>query len=121
MTSLSGLTADAPPAPGVARPISPAMRERRLASRLGWIGAAAMAGSVLMMIAVSAAGPSAVVPVLPRTWPVPPLWFPMHVADVTVTATIYVALILGGTGSAVACPRSGAACSPSSPPPGWTG
>ena len=78
--------------------MSPAVRERRRASRLGWIGAAAMAGSVLMMIAVSAAGPSAVVPVLPRTWPVPPLWFPMHVSDVTVTATIYVALILGGTG-----------------------
>ena len=95
---MNGLTAGAPPAPRIARPVSPAVRERRLARRLGWTAAAAMGGSLLLMAAVSAAGPSAVVPGLRPTWPAPPLWYPAHLSDVTVTVTIYIALILGGAG-----------------------
>ena len=50
------------------------------------------------MIAVSVAGPSAVIPVIPRTWPEPPLWLPLHPSQVTVTAAIYTAIALGAAG-----------------------
>jgi Glycosyltransferase family 87 len=50
------------------------------------------------MITVCAAGPSAVVPVIPRTWPAPPLWVPLHLSDVTVTALIYSAIVIGAAG-----------------------
>jgi hypothetical protein len=50
------------------------------------------------MIAVSAAGPSVVVPVIPRTWPVPPLWFRLHPTQLTATAMIYAAIVLGAAG-----------------------
>jgi hypothetical protein len=73
----------------------------RTARTLGWIAAAAIAGSVLLMIAVSAAGPSVVVPVIPRTWPVPPLWLPLHPTQLTATAMIWAAIALGAAG--VAC------------------
>jgi hypothetical protein len=53
------------------------------------------------MIAVCAAGPSAVVPQIPRTFPAPPLWFPLHLSEVTVVAMIYTAIVLGAAG--VAC------------------
>jgi hypothetical protein len=75
-------------------PPAPALRS----GFLGWIAAAAIAISVLLMIAVSVAGPSAVVPVIPRTWPGPPLWLPLHPSQVTVTALIYTAIILGAAG-----------------------
>ena len=68
---------------------------------LGRIAAAAIAGSVLLMIAVSVAGPSTVVPVIPRTWPFPPLWLPLHPAEVTAVALIYAAIAVGAAG--VAC------------------
>jgi hypothetical protein len=110
LTGLNGLTAGAPPAPRIAPPVPPATRERRIARRLGWIAAAAATGSVLLMAAVSAAGPSAVVPAMPRTWPAPPLWYPEHLSDATVTMVIYVALILGGAavGCGLAAVRRGA-------------
>ncbi len=62
------------------------------------------------MIAITAAGPSAVVPVIPRTWPVPPLWFPLHPSVVTATVTIYVAIVLGtaGVGCGLVAIRRGA-------------
>lgn len=81
---------------------------------LSWIAAAAIVASVLLMIAVSAAGPSVVVPVLPRTWPVPPLWFPLHPSQLTATAMIYVAIVLGaaGVGCGLVAVRRGARPSP---------
>jgi hypothetical protein len=68
---------------------------------LGWIAAAAITISLLLMIIVCAAGPSAVVPAVPRTWPVPPLWFPLHFSQSTVVMLIYSAIVLGAAG--VAC------------------
>ncbi len=65
---------------------------------LGWTAVAAIVASVLLMIAISAAGPSAVVPVIPRTWPVPPLWFPLHPSQLTATAMIYAAIVVGAAG-----------------------
>ena len=52
----------APQAGLPSRPATPALRS----GFLGWIAAAAITISVLLMIAVSVAGPSAVIPVIPR-------------------------------------------------------
>ena len=95
---------------------SPAAPQARLAGSalstriLGWSAAAAIVASVLLMIAISAAGPSIVVPVLPRTWPVPPLWFRLHLSQVTATVAIYVAIVLGaaGVGCGLVAVRRGA-------------
>jgi Glycosyltransferase family 87 len=65
---------------------------------LGWIAAAAIAVSLLLMMTVCATGPSAVVPQIPRTWPSPPLWVQLHFSQVTVTALIYTAIVLGAAG-----------------------
>jgi hypothetical protein len=73
---------------------APALRSRFL----GWAAAAAIIVSVLLMVAVCAAGPSAVIPVIPRTWPTPPLWFPLHLSEITVVGLIYGAILLGGAG-----------------------
>jgi hypothetical protein len=62
------------------------------------MSAAAIAVSLLLMMAVCAAGPSAVVPVIPRTWPAPPLWVPLHLSGLTVTVMIYAAIIVGAAG-----------------------
>lgn len=95
---------------------SPAAPQARLAGSalstriLGWFAAAAIVASVLLMIAISAAGPSIVVPALPRTWPVPPLWFRLHPSQVTATVAIYVAIVLGtaGVGCGLVAVRRGA-------------
>jgi hypothetical protein len=96
----TGLTGTAPRAPRLVLPDrqpAPAFRS----GYLGWIAAAAIAISLLLMVIVCAAGPSAAVPVIPRTWPIPPLWFPLHWSEVTVVGLIYAAIVLGGAG--VAC------------------
>jgi hypothetical protein len=93
----TGLTGTAPRAPRLVLPDrqpAPALRS----GFLGWISAAAIAVSLLLMMAVCAAGPSAVVPVIPRTWPAPPLWVPLHLSDVTVMAMIYAAIVIGAAG-----------------------
>ena len=93
-------TAGPPAAPRVvlpARPAPPALRS----GFLGWISAVTIAISVLLMIAVSAAGPSAVIPVIPRTWPDPPLWLPLHLSQLTVTTASYTAIALGAAGGAL--------------------
>jgi hypothetical protein len=77
---------------------------------LGWIAAAAIVASVLLMIAITVAGPSPVVPEIPRTWPVPPLWFPLYPSQLTATAIIYAAMVLGaaGVGCGLVAVRRGA-------------
>jgi len=65
---------------------------------LGWVAAVAIVASVLLMIAVSVSGPSVVVPDIPRTWPVPPLWFSLQLSQVTATTIIYAAILLGAAG-----------------------
>ena len=94
------------PAASPARPAGSALGTRIL----GWSAAGAIVASVLLMVGISAAGPSIVVPALPRTWPVPPLWFRLHPSQVTATVTIYVAIVLGaaGVGCGLAAVRRGA-------------
>jgi hypothetical protein len=98
------------PAASPARLAGPALSTRVL----GWTAAAAIVASVLLMIAVSAAGPSIVVPVIPRTWPVPPLWFALHLSQLTATGMIYAAIVIGaaGVGCGLAAVRRGARPSP---------
>ncbi len=57
-----------------------------------------MTVSLLLIVTVLVAGPSTVVPKIPRTWPVPPLWLALHPGATTVTVMIYCAIILGGAG-----------------------
>jgi hypothetical protein len=90
-------TAGTPAAPRTGWPARLPARVTR-SGLLGWISAAAIAISVLLMVAVLAAGPSAVVPVIPRTWPAPPLWGQLHLSEVTVVALIYTAIVLGAAG-----------------------
>jgi hypothetical protein len=92
VTTTSGPAA--PQAGLPSRPATPALSS----GFLGWIAAAAIAVSVLLMIAVSVAGPSAVIPAIPQTWPNPPLWLPLHLSQATVTAIIYTAIVLGAAG-----------------------
>ena len=98
--AVTGLTRTAPRAPRLVSPDQPPAPALR-SGFLGWIAAAAIVISVLLMITVCAAGPSAVVPVIPRTWPTPPLWFPLHLSEVTAVTLIYSAIVLGAAG--VAC------------------
>jgi hypothetical protein len=70
----------------------------RRARVLGRVAGAAIAVSVLLMAAVTFAGPSAVVPAIPGTWPFPPLWLSLHPSEVTAVALIYAAIILGAAG-----------------------
>ena len=90
-------TAGPPAVPKVGLPASPAPPATR-PGFLGRISAAAIVISVLLMMAVTAAGPSAVVPQIPRTWPNPPLWFPLHPSQALVTAAVYAAIALGAAG-----------------------
>jgi hypothetical protein len=94
---LTATTAGPPAAPGAVQPDRPT-RPALGSGFLGWISAAAIIVSVLLMIAVCAAGPSAVVPVIPRTWPIPPLWLQLHLSEVTVATLIYSAIIIGAAG-----------------------
>jgi hypothetical protein len=100
----------APPAGIPGQPAAPALSTRFL----GWTAAAAIVASVLLMIAISAAGPSVVVPVLPRTWPAPPLWFRLHPSPVTASVIIYAAIVIGaaGVGCGLVAVRRGARPSP---------
>jgi hypothetical protein len=93
MTTTAGLRS----APWVGVPVRPAARVTR-SGLLGWISATAIAVSVLLMITVLGAGSSAVVPVIPRTWPLPPLWFRLNLSDVAAGAVIYGAIVVGAAG-----------------------
>ncbi len=93
VTTTAGLPAISP----TGATIRPARRPTRFGV-LGWISAAAIAVSVLLMIVVLGAGTSAVVPVIPRTWPVPPLWLQLNLPEVVVAAFIYTAIVLGAAG-----------------------
>ena len=94
MTTKTAGPLTAPPISMPAWPAAPAARS----AFVSWIAGTAIAFSVLLMAAVSVAGPSAVVPAIPRTWPVPPLWLALHPSEVTVTVAIYAAIVLGGLG-----------------------
>jgi hypothetical protein len=74
------------------RPGSPAL------TRLtGWLAAAAIAASTLIMIGVSAAGPNVSVPSMPRAGRLP-WWHSLHLTATFVTVSLWGAMILGGAG-----------------------
>ena len=91
-------TVRSPAASRVGLPVRPAAARATRPGLLGWICAATIAVSVLLMITVLGSGTSAVVPLIPRTRPLPPLWFALNLPEVAVAALIYTAIVLGGAG-----------------------
>ncbi|HEY7881692.1 MAG TPA: hypothetical protein VID31_12640, partial [Streptosporangiaceae bacterium] len=75
------------------RPGSP-----RLTRLTGWLAAAAIAASTLIMIAISAAGPNVSVPAMPRPGGGPPWWHPLHLTATVVTVSLWTAMALGCAG-----------------------
>jgi hypothetical protein len=77
---------------------------------LGRAAAAAITVSVLLIAAVAAAGPSAAVPALRRTWPAPPWWAGLHPSYPVVVTLLYSAIGTGaaGVGCGLAAVRRGA-------------
>ncbi len=70
------------------------------ARRLGRAALACIGSSLLIMIVVSAAGPSKAVVSLPRSGPGPPWWFSLHPAAWLVAVALWVAALAGAGGVA---------------------
>jgi len=69
------------------------------AARLtGWLAVAAIAAATLIIVFISAAGPSVAVPALPRPGGGPPWWHALHLTATFVTVWLWVAMVLGGAG-----------------------
>jgi hypothetical protein len=64
----------------------------------GWLGAAAISAATLIMVVISAAGPSVAVPSLPRPGGGPPWWHALHLTATLVTVSLWAAVALGGAG-----------------------
>jgi hypothetical protein len=65
---------------------------------LGWLAAAAIAVSTLIIIAVSAAGPNVSVPVMRKPSVSPPWWHALHLTATFVTVSLWAAMVLGCAG-----------------------
>ena len=69
---------------------------------LGWLAAAAIAVSTLIIVAVSAAGPNVAVPVMRKpsvgTLGWPPWWHALHLTATFVTVSLWAAMVLGCAG-----------------------
>jgi hypothetical protein len=65
---------------------------------LGWLAAAAIAVSTLIIIAVSAAGPNVAVPVMRKPSVSPPWWHALHLTATFVTVSLWAAMVLGCAG-----------------------
>jgi hypothetical protein len=76
----------------VTRPGSP-----ELTRLTGWLAAAAIAASTLVMIVISAAGPSVSVPAMRRAGGLP-WWHALHLTATFVTVSLWAALALGCAG-----------------------
>src|SRR5436190_22663731 len=63
--------------------------------RLGRVALACIGSSLLIMIVVSAAGPSKAVVSVPRAGPAPPWWIALHPAAWLVTVGLWVAALAG--------------------------
>jgi hypothetical protein len=59
---------------------------------------AAIAGSTLIMIVISAAGPNVSVPAMSRPGGGPPWWHPLHLTATVVTVSLWTAMALGCAG-----------------------
>ncbi|HJY94590.1 MAG TPA: hypothetical protein VJ371_06525, partial [Streptosporangiaceae bacterium] len=68
-----------------------------LAPFIGWLAAAAIAASTLVMIVISAAGPNVSVPALRRAGG-PPWWHALHLTATFVTVSLWAAMALGCAG-----------------------
>ncbi len=87
-----------PPGSSAARPSSPGSATVTPATRLtGWFAVAAIAAAIVIMIILSAAGPSVTVPVLPRAGRLP-WWHGLHLTTTFVTVSLWAAMVLGGAG-----------------------
>jgi hypothetical protein len=67
---------------------------------LGWLAAACIGAAILIMIVVSAAGPSMVVIHLDRRLPGPPWWIPAQLSAAAVTIAAWSVAVAGGIGVA---------------------
>jgi hypothetical protein len=76
----------------VNRPAAPG-----LTRMTGWLAAAAIAASTLVMIAISAAGPNVSVPAMRRAGG-PPWWHALHLTATFVTVSLWSAMALGCAG-----------------------
>ena len=65
---------------------------------LGWLAAAAIAVSTLIIISISAAGPNVAVPALRRPGGSPPWWHVLHLTATFVTVSLWAAIVLGCAG-----------------------
>ncbi len=85
--------------PGLPAPPSLSAPARRpgLTSLTGWFAAAAIAAAVLIMIVLSAAGPSVTVPAA-RGVGGPPWWHALHLTATFVTIWLWAAMALGTAG-----------------------
>jgi alpha-1,6-mannosyltransferase len=63
----------------------------------GWFAVAAIAAAILIMIILSAAGPNATVPAMPRAGRLP-WWHGLHLTTTVVTVSLWAAMALGGAG-----------------------
>ena len=68
-----------------------------LAPFTGWLAAAAIAASTLVMIVISAAGPNVSVPAMRRAGG-PPWWHALHLTATSVTVSLWAAMVLGCAG-----------------------
>ena len=64
---------------------------------IGWLAAAAIAASILVMIVISAAGPNVSVPAMRRAGG-PPWWHALHLTATFVTVSLWAAMVLGCAG-----------------------
>jgi len=83
------------------RPAGPPPRPGRT-RELGWFSAACIAVAILIMIFISAAGPSSAVVTTPRPSLGPPWWFPLPLPVAPVTMLLWMATVLGVVGVAAA-------------------
>ena len=65
---------------------------------LGWLAAAVIAVSTLIIIAISAAGPNVAVPALRHPAGSPPWWHALHLTATFVTVSLWAAIVLGCAG-----------------------
>ena len=81
------------------RPASPELTPHPspLAPFTGWLAAAAIAASTLVMIVISAAGPNVSVPAMRRAGG-PPWWHALHLTATFVTVSLWAAMVLGCAG-----------------------
>ena len=65
---------------------------------IGWLAAAAIAVSTLIIVGISAAGPNVSVPVMPGAAGGPPWWHTVHLTATFVTGSLWAAMALGCAG-----------------------